>query len=95
MQVEKAAARTDEEKGLAEERRKAKEAQAKEEQRQAKDKHAAKKLDAANNQHKPQLVAGAHGRQQQHPPVGTAAPMAGATVPTYPLGGNPPGRNYL
>lgn len=28
-----------------------------------------------------------------HQPVGTVAPGAGVTAPTYPLGGNPPGHN--
>lgn len=44
MQVENAAARTEEEKKIAEERRKAKEAQAKMELHQAKAMHAAEKL---------------------------------------------------
>lgn len=31
-----------------------------------------------------------------HQPVGTVAPGAGVTAPTYPLGGNPPGHhNYI
>jgi len=28
-------------------------------------------------------------------PVGTAGTVPGSTVPTYPLGGHPPGQNYV
>ncbi|KAF5477752.1 hypothetical protein F2P56_004368 [Juglans regia] len=80
--AEKAAARTEKEKKIAVERRKAKEAEAKMELHQAKARH------AAENQ---PVVGGTYGQQ----PVGTAAPMAGATAPTYPLGGHRPGHKYM
>ncbi|KAI7989872.1 Late embryogenesis abundant protein 6 [Camellia lanceoleosa] len=74
--VGKATARTTEEERMAEEKRRAKEGEAKMGLHEAKAEHAADKLQ------------GGH-----HHPVGTAAPMAGATAPTYPLGGNPPGHH--
>lgn len=85
------------------ESRKAKEAEAKMELHQAKARHAA---EAARYHHHGHLqpppagtayvqnqpvVGGTYGQQ----PLGTAAPMAGATAPTYPLGGHPPGRKYM
>ncbi|XP_050235056.1 late embryogenesis abundant protein 18 [Mercurialis annua] len=88
--VEKATARTHEQKKIAKERRKAKEAQAKMELHQAKAKHAADKL---RHHHLP--VVGTQYGYTQPPaanrPVGTTATMAGTAVPTYPLGGHPPG----
>lgn len=88
--MEKAAARTEEEKKIAEERRKAKEAQAKMELHQAKAKHAAEKVESKYHHVHHQPTVGTHG----HQPVGAAAPVAGATVPTYPLGGHRPGHMY-
>lgn len=105
MQAEKAAARTEEEKKVAEERRKAKEAEAKMELHAEKAKHAAEKLSrnkyVHHGHHEPSLV-GTHGVQinepvvgtHGHQPVGTAAPMAGAAIPTYPLGGHRPGHKF-
>ncbi|PSR89229.1 Lipid II flippase [Actinidia chinensis var. chinensis] len=84
--VEKATARTKEEKEIAHERRKAKEAEAKMKLHEAKAEHTAKKL------HSHHLYGvGTH----THRPVGTAAPMTGTTVPTYPLGGHPPGYHTI
>ncbi|CAL5441501.1 unnamed protein product [Camellia sinensis] len=74
--VEKATARTTEEERMAEEKRRAKEGEAKMGLHEAKAEHAADKLQSGH-----------------HHPVGTAAPMAGATAPTHPLGGNPPGHH--
>ncbi|XP_028083534.1 late embryogenesis abundant protein 18-like [Camellia sinensis] len=74
--VEKATARTTEEERMAEEKRRAKEGEAKMGLHEAKAEHAADKLQSGH-----------------HHPVGTAAPMAGATAPTYPPGGNPPGHH--
>ncbi|KAI7995278.1 Late embryogenesis abundant protein 6 [Camellia lanceoleosa] len=96
--VEKAAARTKEEKDIAQELRKAKEAEAKMKLHEAKAEHAADKLHAKHSHHhlcgdhNPTIV-GAHGRH--HHPVGTTAvPMAGTTNPTYPLGGHAPGHHH-
>ena len=101
--MEKAAAKTEEERKIAEERKKAKEAQAKMELHQQKAKHAAEKLNNkyhhgaglmskhhANNINEP-VMGTAYG---QKPAVGTAtataAPMApGATVPMAPAPAGP------
>ncbi|KAK3428839.1 hypothetical protein EUGRSUZ_E00290 [Eucalyptus grandis] len=100
--VEKATARTPEEKEMAHQRRKAKEAEAKMELHQAKAAHAAEKLAAkhptlpghvhgpADHHTTTQPVVGAPGHQTRHRPVGTVDPISGTTVPTYPLGGHPP-----
>lgn len=100
MQAEIASARTPEEKEIARERRKAREAQAKSELHQAKAKHAAEKLNAKQRHYHPPVVGthqppvvGTHPSQ----PVGSGATMAGATNPTYPppLGGYPPAPTYV
>ena len=99
MQAEKATARTEEEKVIAHERAKAKEAKAKMELHEDKARHAAEKLSSKHSHHVPPLV----GAQQQpmvgtqyqgHQPLGTV-PMAGATNPTYPLGGNHPMNKHI
>ncbi|EEF42438.1 conserved hypothetical protein [Ricinus communis] len=95
--VEKAAARTPEQKQIAKERRKAREAQAKMELHQAKAKHAAQK----SRHHHPPTVGTQYGPTQPvvgtqvNNPVGSTATMAGTTVPSYPLGGHPPGYKYM
>ncbi|XP_065877696.1 late embryogenesis abundant protein 18-like [Euphorbia lathyris] len=88
--VEKGSARTKEEKKIAKERRKAKEAQARMELHQAKAKHAAHKLSGQTLHHLPPQQPYATNQ-----PVGTTATMAGSTVPTYPLGGHPPGYRHI
>ncbi|XP_021295536.1 late embryogenesis abundant protein 6-like [Herrania umbratica] len=88
--TEEAAARTEGEKRLANERKKAKEARAEMELHQDKVRHAEERLRAKLPQylhgygydHEPP-VAGTHGHQT----VGTAAPVPGTNVPTYPLAG--------
>ncbi|KAI9176378.1 hypothetical protein LWI28_002069 [Acer negundo] len=74
--VEKAAARTEEEKEIAHHLRKAKEAQAKMELHNSKAQHAADKLRAKQS-------------QPHHTMLGTVPPQTGTAVPSYPLGGNP------
>lgn len=90
VQAEKAAARTEEEKVLAHERAKAKEAKAKMELHEAKARHAAEKISTKQPYHfghkEPPLV----GAQQQglnlnHPPVSGS----------YPLGGNYPMNKHI
>ncbi|XP_015078859.1 late embryogenesis abundant protein 6-like [Solanum pennellii] len=91
--AEKAVARTREEKRIAEEVRKAKEAEAKMELHQAKARHAAETL-----QSKQSHLIGPHGHGhhhhavggQQNPVVGSTIPTTGTVAPTYPLGGYPP-----
>ncbi|KAK7386324.1 hypothetical protein VNO78_26480 [Psophocarpus tetragonolobus] len=88
--AEKATARTEEEKVIAHELGKAKEAKAKMELHEAKARHAAEKLSTKQSHyyglhHKPPPVAATQTR-----PVGTV-PMTGAT---YPLG-NPPRNKYI
>ncbi|KAK2662468.1 hypothetical protein Ddye_001042 [Dipteronia dyeriana] len=80
--VEKAAARTEEEKEIAHQLRKANEAQAKMELHHSKAQHAADKLRAKQSH----LVTQP---QPHHMPLGTVAPLTGTAVPSYPLGGNP------
>ncbi|KDP29011.1 hypothetical protein JCGZ_19500 [Jatropha curcas] len=102
--VERASARTHEQKQIAKERRKAKEAQAKMKLHQEKAKHAAEKLSGRRahhlsgathtNHHYPTTVDPVVGTHA-HQPVGTTGTMAGTTVPTYPLGGHPPGYKYV
>ncbi|KAK0590836.1 hypothetical protein LWI29_032314 [Acer saccharum] len=82
--VEKAAARTEEEKEIAHQLRKAKEAQAKMELHHSKAQHAADKLRAKQSHLVTQTQP-----QPQHTPLGTVAPHTGTAVPSYPLGGNP------
>ncbi|KAF5729694.1 hypothetical protein HS088_TW20G00058 [Tripterygium wilfordii] len=77
-QAEKATARTIEQRELAHERRKAKEARAQMKLHQAKARHAEKKLSRRAHQY-------------NQPVAPTAAPAAAATVPTYPAGGHLPG----
>lgn len=100
MQAGTATARTQEEKAIAHELAKAKEAKAKMELHEAKAKHAAEKLGTKQSHyygHDPPLVGTAHTHTQyqqghNHNPLG-AVHMPGATNPTYPLGGNLPGGN--
>lgn len=81
-------ARTEEEKVVAHERAKAKEAKAKMELHEAKARHAAEKLNTKQyHLHEPPLV----GSQQPHGKV----PMPGNTHPNYPLGGNLPRNNHI
>ncbi|XVE57463.1 hypothetical protein DITRI_Ditri04bG0092600 [Diplodiscus trichospermus] len=83
--LEKAAARTEEEKKLAHERKKAKEARAKMELHQDKVGHAEERLRAKQ----PQYLHG-YGYDHDHPPLGTPTPMAETTGPTYNRVGHPP-----
>ncbi|KAK7251858.1 hypothetical protein RIF29_35433 [Crotalaria pallida] len=89
--TEKARARTEEEKVIAHERAKAREAKAKMELHEAKARHAEEKLlekQYGLRGHEPPLV----GSKQ---PLG-AVPMPGKnTHPTYPLGGNLPGNDHI
>lgn len=73
-QAKKATARTEEEKVIAHERAKAKEAKAEMELHEAKARHAAEKLNSKHHGH-------------GHQPLGTV-PMPGATNPSYPLAGS-------
>nr|ABB72363.1 seed maturation protein [Glycine canescens] len=104
--AEKATARTEEERVIAHEHAKAKEAEAKMELHEAKARHAAEKL-SANQSHyglhhdhnNPPLVGTTQTHYQQghqHQPLG-AVPMPGVTYPSYPLGGNPnpPGNKHI
>lgn len=96
-QVEKATARTHDEKKIAKERRKAKEARAKMELHQAKARHAAEKSSAKWTYHLPTVGADHHHHLHLHlhqsPRTvgGYANQPVGASVPAYPLGGHPPG----
>lgn len=97
--MEKAAARTKEEKEIAVERRKAKEAEAKMNLHEAKARHAAEKQQAVQAHLYP--AAGRHhhhggdpvvgGQVGHHEPVGTVVPPTGTVMPGYPLGGYPHG----
>ncbi|KAL9350340.1 hypothetical protein Peur_057595 [Populus x canadensis] len=84
---EQATARTEEEKELAKERRKVK--------------HAAEKLSSNHHHQRPavgtQPVVGTRPMvgTRANQPVGTADTVPGSTVPTYPLGGHPPGQNHV
>lgn len=81
--MEKAVARTEEEKKIAEEQRKAKEAQAKMELHQAKAQHAAEKFEPR------------HDHDHRRPAAADGTPLSSTTLPTYPLGGHHrPGHNY-
>ncbi|XP_055832081.1 late embryogenesis abundant protein 6 [Solanum dulcamara] len=96
--AEKAVARTREGKRIAEEVRKAKEAEAKMELHQAKARHAAETLQSKQSHlggiigphthhHGTHDTVGAH-QGQQNPVVGTTVPTTATHVaPTYPLGG--------
>ncbi|CAL5359623.1 unnamed protein product [Camellia sinensis] len=65
-----------------------------EEERMAEEKRRAKEGEAKMGLHEAKAEHAADKLQSgHHHPVGTAAPMAGATAPTYPLGGNPPGHH--
>ncbi|XP_060179251.1 late embryogenesis abundant protein 6-like [Lycium barbarum] len=98
--AEKAYARTREEKTIAEEVRKAKEAEAKMELHQAKARHAAEKLES-KQAHLGGLVGPHHhgptvGGQGHHVnPVGTTVPTTGTVAPAYPLGGYPPSHGHI
>ncbi|KAJ1428953.1 Late embryogenesis abundant protein [Sesbania bispinosa] len=92
--AEKATARTEEEKVIAHERAKAKEAKAKMELHEAKARHAAEKLGAHQSHY--------YGHHNEPPPLGLGAhqplgsvPKPGSTYPTYPLGGTPPGNKHI
>ncbi|XP_042488748.1 late embryogenesis abundant protein 18-like [Macadamia integrifolia] len=94
--------------GIAEERRKVKEAQAKMELHEAKAEHRADRLDAKQHshlygQHHDHLPHGQHQYPISTPggqyPMGGAstigaAPMTGTTGPTYPVGGYPSTTKY-
>ncbi|CAN4097823.1 unnamed protein product [Withania somnifera] len=101
--AEKAVARTKEERTIAEEVRKAKEAEAKMELHQAKARHAAEKLQS-KQAHLGGVVGHPHhhhgtpmvgGQGQQNPVVGTTIPTTGSVAPTYPLGGYPPSHGHI
>ena len=81
-QAEKATARTKEEKDMAHEKMKAKEAEAKMNLHEAKSEHAADKLHGAHH-----LPGQPHAHHNQ--PLGT-----GVAAPTHPLAGHPPGHNH-
>nr|XP_043630811.1 late embryogenesis abundant protein 18 [Erigeron canadensis] len=97
--AEKATARTEEEKEIAHQRRKAKEAEAKMNLHVEKAEHAAEKLHGkhhvlGHDVYGGQTTVGAgttavpgtvHPHQQ---PLGAVNPVTGTTVPTYPLGGH-------
>ncbi|XP_059302479.1 late embryogenesis abundant protein 6-like [Lycium ferocissimum] len=100
--AEKAYARTREEKTIAEEVRKAKEAEAKMELHQAKARHAAEKLQS-KQAHLGGIVGPHHhgppvGGQGHHiNPVGTTVTTSGTGIvaPTYPPGGYPPFHGHI
>lgn len=80
-------ARTEEEKVIAHERAKAKEAKAKMELHEAKAKHAAEKLSAKQSHY--------YGGHHEAQPVGSIS-KPGTTFPTYPPGGgNLPPNNHI
>ncbi|KAL6979847.1 hypothetical protein U1Q18_021504 [Sarracenia purpurea var. burkii] len=81
--AEKATARTKGDKEVAHERRKAKEAEAEMNLHKAKMEHKAEKIHGKQSHH-----------LHDHQPVGTAAPIAGNAVPTYPLGGHAPAHHH-
>ncbi|KAI3804529.1 hypothetical protein L1987_26140 [Smallanthus sonchifolius] len=102
--AEKATARTQEERDIAHQRRKAKEAEAKMNLHVEKAEHAAEKLHGKHHVlgHGHDTVTGVYGRHHQTPvgsvgqttvplhqqPVGAVDPVTGTTVPTYPQGGH-------
>lgn len=89
--MEKATSRTKEEKTIAHERRKAKEAEAKMKLHEAKAEHADEKLHGHHLHPHHEPVVGAHGHgHNHHQPVGTAVPTTGVPAPNYPLGGQFP-----
>lgn len=92
MQAAKATARTKEEAAIIQERRKAKEAEAKMHLHDEKAQHAAEKLYAKQSHHLygHRDAVGGDGQHHHIPGVGTAAPTTGAT---YPPGGHLPGYN--
>ncbi|KAK7263314.1 hypothetical protein RJT34_30902 [Clitoria ternatea] len=91
--AEKATARTEEEKVIAHERAKAKEAKAKMELHEAKARNAAEKQ-SAKQLHYYGLNNHQTSPPHSHHPLG-AVPMPGATYPSYPLGGNPPRNKHI
>lgn len=111
LQTDKATARLPEEKEIAHQNRKVKEAQAKMELHEAKARHAAEKLAAKQTSHlyghvhhpRPVASSGADYYGTHQPVVGTHAeqqqpaidPVTGATIPGYPLGGHPTGHKYM
>lgn len=82
-------ARTKEEKKIAEEVRKAKEAEAEMILHQTHAENAAEKLRGKHAHH---TVLGHH--HHHHQPIGTAVPTTGIPAPSYPLGSNPPGHHH-
>ena len=85
LQLEKATARTEEEKKLAHERKKAKEAEAKMELHQDKARHVEEKL-------RPKQPQYLHGYGYDHEPK--AATTAETSVPPYHLTGHPPPQGH-
>ncbi|RDX62267.1 Late embryogenesis abundant protein 6, partial [Mucuna pruriens] len=101
VQAEKGMARTEEEKVIAHERAKAKEAKAKMELHEAKARHAEEKLRTKQSHsyglhHDPPVVGTTqtqYQQQQGHQPIGTALVPPGATYPL--IGGNPPRNKHI
>ncbi|GMH09224.1 hypothetical protein Nepgr_011064 [Nepenthes gracilis] len=104
VKADKSTARTEEERDIAHQMRKAKEAEAKTELHREKARHAAEKLEAKqSHHHHDPLYGGVGGSYYKQPvvgftepagaagpqPVGSPAPVPGVTAPTYPLGGHP------
>ncbi|KAK9059407.1 hypothetical protein SSX86_022027 [Deinandra increscens subsp. villosa] len=97
----KATARTQEEKDIAHQQRKAKEAEANMNMHVEKAEHAAEKLHGKHHV-LGGAVAGVYGGHHQTPagvghqqPVGAVDPVTGTAVPTYPLGGHLHGHKHL
>lgn len=104
LQAEKATARTQEEKDIAHQRRKAKEAEAKMNLHMEKAEHAAEKLHGKHH-----VLGGVYGGHHQTPvgsvaqttvptqqqPLGAVDPVTGTAVPTYPLGGHLHGHKHI
>lgn len=107
MQAEKATARTPEEREIAHQRRKAKEAEAKMNMHVEKAEHAAEKQQGKHHilghSTMPGVYGGAPvapigqttGVPHQQPPLGAVDPVTGTTVPTNPLGGHHHGHKHL
>ncbi|GMQ04393.1 hypothetical protein CsSME_00049825 [Camellia sinensis var. sinensis] len=92
--VSEAKGKLDETKAKAEEKVEKATARTTEEERMAEEKRRAMEGEAKMGLHEAKAEHAADKLQSgHHHPVGTAAPMAGATAPTYPLGGNPPGHH--
>ncbi|KAL8195863.1 hypothetical protein R6Q57_025353 [Mikania cordata] len=101
--AEKATARTQEERDIAHQRRKAKEAEAKANMHAEKAEHASEKLHGKHHH----VLGGDYGGHNQtpvgqtvvplhhQPPVGAVDPVTGTTVPNYHLGGHLHGHKQL